>query len=253
MDGGFPMQKLYRAALGLALLFAVTAAHALTAAELVAKNIAAKGGAAALQSVKSLRREGRYIVDGGHFVLELRETKQRPDSIRTEVSMQGLSQVQAYDGKEGWRIDPFNGRKDPERMPADDVKEYAEDATIDGVLADAAAAGATIEYLGTEDIDGTPAHKLKVVRKDGGLQYVYLDPDYFLEIRVESQRVVRGVKRTSVTDYGNYEKVGGVFWPLSIESGIKGQGEPAKFEYQSAVVNPEITADYFSFPVAAKK
>ena len=237
-----------------ALLLGVAAqAQAFTAEELAAKNIEAKGGAAALQAVKSVQREGRLIVNGGQFVLELRETKQRPDSIRTEVSMQGLSQVQAYDGKEGWRIDPFGGRKDPERMPADDVKEYAEDATIDGVLADASAAGHRIEYLGTEDIDGTPAHKLKVVRKDGGLQYVYLDPDYFLEIRVESQRTVRGVKRTSVTDYGNYEKVGGVFWPLSIESGIKGQGDPAKFEYQSAVVNPDIAADYFSFPAAAKK
>lgn len=251
------MQTIHRAGLGLALLLAVTmvpaAAQALTASELVARNIEAKGGAAALKSVKALRREGRLVVNGGQFVLELLETKQRPNSIRTEVSMQGLSQVQAYDGKEGWRIDPFNGRKDPERMPADDVAEYAEDASIDGVLADAAAAGSPIEYLGTEDIDGTPAHKLKVTRKDGGLQYVYLDPDYFLEIRVESQRTVRGVKRTSVTDFGNYEKVGGVYWPLSIEAGIKGDNDPAKFEYQVAVVNPEIAADYFSFPAAAKK
>jgi hypothetical protein len=247
------MQMYHRAALGLALLLAGTATHALTAPELVAKNIEAKGGAAALQSVQSLRREGRLVVNGGQYVLDLVETKQRPDSIRAEVSMQGLSQVQSYDGRDGWRIDPFGGRKDPERMPADDVKEFIEDASIDGVLPDAAAAGDRIEYLGTEDIDGTPAHKLKVTRKEGGVQYVYLDPDYFLEIRVESQRTVRGVKRTSVTDYGNYEKVGGVFWPLSIESGIKGGGDPAKFEYESAAVNPQIAPDYFSFPVAAKK
>jgi hypothetical protein len=225
----------------------------LTAAELVDRNVEAKGGAAALQSVRSLRREGKLIVNGGQYVMNLVETKQRPGSVRTEVSLQGLSQVQAYDGKEGWRIDPFGGRKDPERMPADDVREYAEDASIDGVLADARAAGSSIEYLGTEDIDGTQAHKLKVVRKDGGVQYVYLDPDYFLEIRVESQRTVRGVKRTAVTDYGNYEKVGGVFWPLSIESGIKGAGDPAKYEYDSAVVNPELAADYFSFPAAPNK
>jgi hypothetical protein len=247
------MQIFRRAALSLALVLAVGQAHALTATELVAKNIEAKGGAAALQAVKSLRREGRLIVNGGQYVLELSETKQRPESVRTEISMQGLSQVQAYDGKDGWRIDPFSGRKDPERMPADDVREYAEDASIDGVLADAAAAGQKIEYLGTEDIDGTQAHKLKVTRKDGGVQYVYLDPDYFLEIRVESQRTVRGVKRTSVTDYGNYEKVGGVFWPLSIESGIKGENDPAKFEYRTAVVNPDIAPGYFSFPASAKK
>ena len=166
------MQMLQRAALGLALLLAGSAAHALTAAELVDRNVEAKGGAAALQSVRSLRREGKLIVNGGQYVMNLVETKQRPGSVRTEVSLQGLSQVQAYDGKEGWRIDPFGGRKDPERMPADDVREYAEDASIDGMLADARAAGSSIEYLGTEDIDGTQAHKLKVVRKDGGVQYV---------------------------------------------------------------------------------
>jgi hypothetical protein len=246
------MRMVHRAALALALLVAGTTAQALTAAELVAKNVEAKGGAAALKAVKSLRREGRLIVNGGQFVLELAETKQRPDSLRAEASLQGLSQVQAYDGKDGWRINPFGGRKEPERMPADDVKEFIEDASIDGVLPDAAAAGDLIEYLGTEDVDGTPAHKLKVTRKVGGVQYVFLDPDYFLEIRVESQRLVRGVKRASVTDYGNYEKVGGVLWPLSIESGIKGDGDPAKFEFRSAVVNPVIAPGYFSFPAAAK-
>jgi hypothetical protein len=246
------MQTTYRAALGLVMLVAATAAQALTATELVAKNLEAKGGAAALKAVKALRREGRLIVNAGQFVLEVAETKQRPSSIRAEVSMQGLSQVQAYDGKEGWRIDPFGGRKDPERMPADDVKEFIEDASIDGVLPDAAAAGHRIEYLGTEDVDGTPAHKLKVTRKEGGVQYVFLDPDYFLEIRVESQRLVRGVKRTSVTDYGNYEKVGGVYWPLSIEAGVKGDGERVKFEFRSAVVNPAIAPGHFSFPAPAK-
>ena len=247
------MKRTLRAALGLALVLTGMAAHALTATELVAKNVEAKGGAAALQAVKSLRREGRLVVNGGQFVLQVVETKQRPDSIRTEVSLQGLTQVQAYDGKDGWRIDPFGGRKDPERMPADDVKEMLEDASIDGPLVDASTSGARLEYLGTEDIDGTAAHKLKVTRQDGGVQYVYLDPDYFLEIRVESQRTVRGVKRTSVTDLGNYEKVGGVFWPLSIESGIKGGGDPAKFEYESARVNVESAPGYFSFPVATTK
>jgi hypothetical protein len=235
------------------LLLAGVAAHALTADELVAKNVAAKGGAAALQAVKSLRREGRLVVHGGQFVLHVVETKQRPDSIRTELSVQGLTQIQAYDGQEGWRIDPFGGRKDPERMPADDIKEMLEDANIDGPLVDAAASGARIEYLGTEDIDGTAAHKLKIALKDGGLQYVYLDPDFFLEIRVESQRTVRGVKRISVTDLGDYEKVGGIFWPLSIQAGIKGGGDPAQFEFESAQVNVEIPPGYFSFPPAAQK
>jgi hypothetical protein len=246
------MNRTLRTGLGLLLMLTGVAAHALTAAELVAKNVEAKGGAAALEAVKSLRREGRLVVNGGQYVLHVVETRQRPDSIRTELSLQGLTQVQACDGKEGWRIDPFGGRKDPERMAADDVKEMLEDASLDGPLIDASKNGARLEYLGTEDIDGTLAHKLKVTRQDGGVQYVYLDPDHFLEIRIESQRTVRGVKRISVTDLGDYEKVAGVFWPMSIEAGIKGAGDPAKFEYESAEANVQIAPGFFSFPVAAK-
>jgi hypothetical protein len=247
------MTTVHRVACGLALFVACTAAHALTASELVAKNIEAKGGADALKAVQSVRREGRLVVNGGQFVLGVLETKQRPESIRFEASLQGLTQVQAYDGKEGWRIDPFGGRKDPERMPADDVKEMIEDASIDGALIDAASRGGKVEYLGTEDVDGTAAHKLKVTQQDGGVQYFFLDPDYFLEIRIESQRTVRGVKRTTVTELGNYEKVGGVYWPLSVETGTKGSSDPAKFEYDAAEVNVDIAPGYFSFPVAAKK
>ena len=245
------MTRKMRLIIGLFVLCAARAASALTAQELVAKNIEAKGGAAALEAVSALRRHGKVSVNGGQFVLDVVEVKQRPDSIRVEASLQGLTQVQAYDGKEGWKIDPFGGRKDPERMPADDVKELVEDASIGGPLADSAARGSTVEYLGTQDIDGTEAHKLKVTDKDGSLKYVYLDPDYFLEIRMESQRSVRGVKETTITEYGNYEKVGGVFWPLSIESGKKGDSDPAKYEYEAAEVNPALPPGYFSFPVAA--
>jgi outer membrane lipoprotein-sorting protein len=236
-----------------ALLLAFAAsAHAITAEELAAKNVEAKGGSAALNAVQSVRRSGQLIVYGGQFVLAIVETRQRPDSIRNDVSLQGLTQVEAYDGKEGWRIDPFSGRKEPERMPADDVKGLIEDADISGPLASYKERGARIEYLGTEDIDGTAAHKIKVTGKTGDIQYVYLDPDYFLEIRVESQRTVRGVKETYVTDLGEYEKVGGVYWAMAQTSGKKGDRDPAKVKFEKVEVNPQLPAGLFSFPSSQK-
>ncbi len=227
-------------------------AQAITAEELAAKNVEAKGGAAALDAVKSVRRSGKLIVNGGQFVLGIVETRQRPDSIRDEVSLQGLTQVEAYDGKEGWRIDPFGGRKDPERMPADDVKSLIEDSDISGPLASYKERGAKLEYLGTEDIDGTAAHKIKVTSQGGDVQYVYLDPDYFLEIRIESQRNVRGVKQTFVTDLGEYEKVGGVYWAMAQTSGRKGDRDPAKFQFEKVEINPPVEPGFYSFPAAAK-
>ena len=136
------------------------------------------------------------------------QIKKRPDDVRTEASLQGMTQIEAYDGKEGWRVSPFFGRRDPERMSADDVKALVEDAEMDGPLVDWQAKGNAVEYLGTEDVDGTPAHKLKVTRKNGDVSFVYLDPDHFLEIRVLTQRTRHGAYEEVETDLGDYEKVG---------------------------------------------
>jgi hypothetical protein len=139
--------------------------HAPTVDELVAKNIQAKGGATALRALQSLRLTGKMLVNQGQIELRYVETKARPSKIRIDATLQGMTAVNAYDGKDGWKISPFQGRKDPEKMSTDDVKPLMEDADIDGPLVDWKSKGSTVEYLGTEDVDGTPAHKLKVVRK----------------------------------------------------------------------------------------
>jgi hypothetical protein len=95
------MTNRFRATLGAAVLLCAAGAGAYTVDELVAKNVEAKGGAAALAAVKSLRRSGKLVVVGGQYVLDIVETKQRPEAIRIEVSLQGLTQGQAYDGHEG--------------------------------------------------------------------------------------------------------------------------------------------------------
>src|SRR6266704_7068489 len=101
--------------------------------ELVAKNIEAKGGADALRALQSLRLTGKLLVNQGQIELAYVQTKKRPGEVRTEGTLQGMTQIEAYDGKEGWKISPFQGRKDPEKMSADDVKSLMEDAEIDGL------------------------------------------------------------------------------------------------------------------------
>src|SRR4051812_29277419 len=79
--------------------------------ELVAKNIEAKGGATAIAGVKSLRLTGKVLVNEGQIQFAYAQTKKGPGEVRTEATLQGMTLVQAYDGKEGWKISPFQGRK----------------------------------------------------------------------------------------------------------------------------------------------
>jgi len=176
------------------------------------------------------------------------QVKKRPDDVRTEASLQGMTQIEAYDGKEGWRVSPFFGRRDPERMSADDVKALVEDAEMDGPLVDWQAKGNTVEYLGTEDVDGTPAHKLKVVRKNGDISFVYLDPDHFLEIRIVTQRVRHGAYEEVETDLGDYEKAGGVFVPTSIAVGSKGSADKQVVVVDKVEANVPVDDTIFHFP-----
>jgi hypothetical protein len=219
-----------------------------TVDELVAKNIEAKGGATALNSLQTLRSTGKLLVQEGQIELGYLQTKKRPDEVRTEASLQGMTQIEAYDGKEGWKVSPFFGRKDPERMSADDVKALVEDTEIDSLLADWKTKGSTVEYLGTEDVDGTPAHKLKVVRKNGDVSFVYLDPDHFLEIRIVTQRVRHGAHEEIETDLGDYEKAGGVFVPTSIEVGRKGSSDKQMVVVDKVEANVPVDDAIFHFP-----
>ena len=205
-----------------ALLAAASAAQAMTVDELIARHIEARGGMKALSAVKTMRLYGKYNPAGGQDIW-FSQLVARPGLLRSEYGMQGMTAVTAYDGKGAWQISPFQGRKDPFRMSPEDLPAQEDQADIEGPLVNYKAKGHKVEYLGTEDVDGTEAHKLQVTRKNGGTTVIYLDPDYFLEIREHNRRVVRGVVQEDETDLGDYEKVSGIVVPFSYESGQPGQ------------------------------
>ncbi len=228
-------------------------AKEMTAEQLVAKNIEAKGGIEALRELKSVKVTGKMLVYGGRLELAYTQIRKAPGAVRTESTLQGMTMVQAYDGQNGWQISPFQGRKDPEKMSADDTKALIEEAEIDGPLVGWKEKGSTVESLGREDVDGTLAYKLKVTRKGGDVSYVYLDPDHFLEIRVVSQRRERGSLVETETDLSDYEKVNGVYLPFAIESGLKGVSDKQKLILAKAEGNPPIEDTVFKFPAPPAK
>lgn len=236
------------------LLFTATAAsaRAATVDDLIARNIKARGGIEKIRAIQSLRTSGKMFIGEGSYSVEASYTQmiRRPGMFRGEVGLQGLTSVGAYDGSVGWQVQPFGGRLDPEKLSADDVKGFQLLADLDGPLVDYQAKGNKVEYLGTEDVDGTDAHKLKVTLKDGDIVTIYLDPDYFLQIRMTVQSRIRGVEYVEEDDLGNYEQVNGVMLPFSIESGAKGQPKTTKITIEKAEINVPLDSKLFRFPAA---
>ncbi len=241
------------AALAFCLLGASRNAAALTADEVVARNVEARGGAAALASLKSLRRTGRFVLPGRSRLVTVSEVRERPGRIRQETTYQGLTQIQAWGGEKGWQVQPFGGRKEASLMSEDDAKSFRLAADLDGPFVNAKVKGHAVEYLGTEDVDGTLAHKLRVRLKWGGDVTAWIDSDTWMVMRDVRTTTVRGAEQEVETDYGDYEKVGGVFVPMSEESGPR-NSPPAsrgKSIYDKAEANVAVTADAFAFPEAA--
>jgi hypothetical protein len=192
------------------------------------------------------------LVNGGTFELHVVQYQKRPGFTRTEATLQGLTVVQAYDGVTGWQIQPFQGRKDPETMSADDSKDLADQADIDGPLVGYKAKGGKVEFLGSEDVDGTLAYKLRLTERTGDQLVYYIDIDTLMTIRVATRRLLRGREDNSVTDYGDYEKVAGVYFPFESASGPPGAGDGdlTKIEFDKG--EADIAIDNALFRMAGK-
>jgi len=223
-----------------------------TADEIIANYVAKIGGMDKLQAVKTVKKTGKFT-GGGGFEARIAEENKRENMIRQEFTLQGMTGITAYDGKEGWKIEPFQGKKDVEPLGEDELKQIVEDSDFDGPLVHYKEKGNKVELVGKEPVEGTDAWKLKVTLASGDVQHYYMDTDYFVPIKVEYKRVVRGAERESETSIGDYKEVAGVYFPHSFESGQKGSANRSKVVYDRIEANVPLDDSLFHRPAGPAK
>ena len=234
-----------------ALLVSLSAFGAdLTVDEILAKNFEAKGGVEKLKALQSVRFTGKMALGGG-MEAPFTMTKKRPEMMRLDFTIQGMTASQVYDGSGGWMVMPFLGKKDAEPMAGDMLKDAKEQADFDGPTWDYKAKGNTVELLGKADIEGTPAYKLRVVTKDGSDMVLYLDAETFLEVKAEAKRKVQGQEVEGETSFGNYQEFNGLLFPMSLEMKQKGAPAGQTITIEKVELNPTVADDLFKMP--AKK
>jgi hypothetical protein len=224
-------------------------AAAQTVDELVARNLAARGGESAWRAVKSLKISGTMGLGRGMFVPYVME-QQRPDKMRFEFVFNGQTAVQTMDGKRGWKLAPFLGRTDPEPMTEAELRESADMASIDGLLFDYAAHGHKLELLGRSKVDGKDAFKLKVTLPAGAVRWVYLDADSGLELKMEAKRK-RGKREWLVETYSrDWKETAGLLIPHRQETRAEGRKKSHLFFVADVQVNPRLEQARFDKPAS---
>lgn len=229
------------------LAFCAVSASAQTADEIISKYIKTLGGIEKIQAIKTLRRTGKFN-GGGGFVAAILEEDKRPGMVREEFSLQGLTGVNAYDGKTGWKIEPWQGKKDPEPLGEEELKSIIEDSDLDGPLVNYQQKGNKVEFVGLEPVEGTDTYKLKVTQKNGDVRYYFMDTDYYIPIKIETQRIVRGAEQDYETSLGNYKEVAGVYFPFSVETNVKGSQNKQQVTYEKIEANVPLDDSRFKLP-----
>lgn len=229
------------------LVFFALPATAQTADEIVAKYVAKIGGMEKIQAVKSVRVTGKFSGGGGFEAVTVNENK-RPNKSRQEFSLQGLTAVSAYDGKDGWKINPFQGKKDAESLGEDEMKAMIDESDFDDSLINYQARGNKVEYVGMDTVDGTDTFKLKVTLPSGTVKTYYMDTDYYVPIKIETKRMIRGAEVETETVLGDYKEVNGVYYPYSFETGAKGSQNKAKITIEKIEANVPLDDTRFARP-----
>lgn len=230
------------------LMFFALPASAQTADEIVAKYIKTIGGMEKIQAIKTIRTTGKFSGGGGFEAVLVNENK-RPNKTREEFSLQGMTAISAFDGKDGWKIEPFGGKKDVESVSEDEMKAMIDGADFDDSLINHKERHIKIEYLGMDTVDGTDTFKLKATLPSGTVKTYFMDTDYYVPIKIETKRMIRGAERESETILGDYKEVGGVYFPHSFESGTKGSPNKAKVTIEKIEIGMPIDDSRFVRPM----
>jgi hypothetical protein len=231
------------------LLGQTPAAHP-TADEIVARYVEKVGGVQKIEAVTTLKRTGKYRGFGGFEATFVQKNK-RPNLAREELTYGGMTGVTAWDGKTGWKIEPWQGKKDPEPLGEDELKDIIEDAVFDSQLVQYTEKGNTVEFAGTEPVEGTDTWKLKVTLKNGDVSYYYMDTEDAVPIKIEMKRTIRGAEREIFVLPGDYKVVNGWYIPHSYEQGRKGSSERQTVVFDKIEANAPMDDSLFHQPVVA--
>lgn len=199
-----------------------SSATAQTVDELLAKNLQARGGLERLKAVETIKLTAK--VTGSGQQMTITTWMKRPNLVRQEMSgAQGQTLVQAFDGTRAWMLNTMMGASTPSELPAAQAEQLKNNADFDGPFVDYRAKGHTIELLGQEMFEGARVYRLRVTKKDGPSQLVFLDAETGLERRLTAQLQQGGQTMTVDQVMSDFRSVSGLMIAFSTRTIVNGQ------------------------------
>lgn len=198
--------------------FAVSAlsVSAQTADEIVAKHIAAMGGAEKLASLNTVKMEGSISAQGMDIPIVM--TKTQSKGLRLDLEIMGTSNYQIITDKSGWMFMPIQQMDSPQELPAEQHAAAKSQLDIRGILFNYKDKGVSVEAAGTEKVNGKDAYKLKVI-KGNETSFCFIDMATGYILKTTSKREIEGQSMDLESTFSDYKKTAeGFIFPYSITS-----------------------------------
>ncbi len=193
--------------------FALTTLNvaAQTADEIIAKNIAAMGGAEKIATLKTVKRTGNMSMQGMDIPMVF--TVSQMKGFRLDVEVMGTSNYQIITPDKAFMFFPIQQMTEPKEMDAEAVKGMQSALDIQGALFNYKEKGSTVEFVGNEKVDGADAYKLKVTGKSGKSAFYFIDVKSNMLVKTKTKATgPDGVEMDVETNYSDYKKNADGYW-----------------------------------------
>lgn len=228
--------------------------NAQTIDEIISNYFENTGGKENWEKVEGLRTIGIMKMQGMEIPFE---SYQFIDGRSAQIAtFQGKKMTfLAFDGEVAWGTNFMNMKA--EKKNEETIKNLKNaQKEFPSALLNFKDKGFEVSLEGEEDLDGTPAYKVKLVKdsmllngqKFPSIEYIFFDKENFVPILKESAINAGPMSgQTAKTYVGNYQESGGYFFPFEMTSKINGQVVQSMV-FESYEINPKVDDNIFKFP-----
>lgn len=224
-----------------------------TADDVINKYFENTGGRDAWSKVTSMKSTATVKAQGMEFPAVMLS---KPMKQKIAITFQGLTIVQpAFDGEIGWQTN-FMTMKAEKMEAEDNAITKAEVADFPDALLRYKEKGYTVELQGSETVEGSDCHKIKLTKKpvivDGKEEenstIYFFDKENHVPIMTRSLIKKGPAKgKTTETVMSDYQEVNGLMMPFTMDQKFDGNTQ-ASIAVKTIELNVAIDDSEFKFP-----
>jgi outer membrane lipoprotein-sorting protein len=206
--------------------------------EILKEMIQAHGGKTAIEEIKDMKITGTIEVPQQGLRVSFIQYKKEPDKRRIEMKVMDSVQVQVFDGKTAWELNPQTGKAI--KIQGEDAIDIKRGSLALGWMFNPEKYGISLVYKGRERIDGKYYLVLEQVYSDGGKVVLYVDPETYLTFKIKSKMLDEMmVEVETETILSDYKSVKGYVMAHKMISYLRGK-EYMRMIYKKVKLNTRV-------------